>query len=76
MTPIKLTHESSPEQLKEVYVAPKGTIIKVDSPEYERVIRLINEGAPEGFETTEITPGTKLFTTYGPNHIVVTKNEK
>ena len=76
MASIKLTSESNHEQLKEVYVAPKGTIIKVDTPEYERIIRLINEGAPEGFETTEITPGTKLFTTYGPNHIVVTKNEK
>ena len=66
--------ESTEEQLRELFTQPVGTIVHVD--DYETVMNRIEEVRPSGsnFELYPINPGTDLFTTYGPNHCIVTKN--
>ena len=61
----------------ELYEQPVGTVIKVDYDNYETVMERISENTPAGqsFEVYPINPGTDLYTMYGPNHCIVTKNE-
>lgn len=48
-------------------------VFKVEG-NYETVMRRIEEYTPEGmiFEVCPITPGTSLYTVYGPDHCIVT----
>lgn len=60
-----------------IYSLPVGSVIKIEGNLYETVlIRIINR-TPVGkqYEVTSITPGTDLFTLYGSNHLLVTKNQ-
>lgn len=73
---ITLNGNSPAEAYTPLYALVPGTVFKVES-DYETVMERITEYAPKNksFEVFPITPGTSLFTTYGPNHCVVTKNE-
>lgn len=60
------------EQYEELYTLQVGDVFKIES-DYETVMQRIIDYMPEGlsFEAYPINPGTKLFTTYGPDHAVV-----
>lgn len=66
----------SPESNYEVlFGMPIGTVVKVKG-DYETVLRRVEESKPanRNFKLTPITAGTSMFTTYGPNHLVVSEN--
>ena len=69
------TEDSPKEQYEELYTLKKGDIFKVQS-DYETVMRRIEEYKPLGvrFEVFPITPGTSLYTLYGPDHCIVTES--
>ena len=74
----KLTfNQNTPkEQYEELFKLNEGDVFEVSS-EYETVLRRITEDyAPTDreFEVFPINPGTDLYTMYGPNHLVVTRN--
>ena len=73
---IILNGKSPEEAYFSLYPLSEGTVFKIES-DYETVMERIIEYTPSGrtFEVFPITPGTLLFTTYGPNHCVVTRNE-
>ena len=68
------TEDSPREQYEELYKLEVGDIFKIAS-DYETVMRRIEEHKPSFvvFEVFPITPGTSLYTLYGPDHLVVTK---
>lgn len=74
---ITLDINSVANDYAELYEQPVGTVIKVDYDNYETVMERILENTPAGksFEVYPINPGTDLYTMYGPNHCIVTKNE-
>lgn len=68
--------ESSPkEQYEALYNLNVGEVFKIQS-DYETVMRRIIEYKPNDlvFEVYPITPGTSLYTLYGPDHCVITGN--
>lgn len=62
---------------EELYEREVGDVFKVTESDYETVMNRIEQYAPnnKSFEVFPITPGTSLYTTYGAEHCVVTKNE-
>ena len=72
MGTITLTPESDYTTL---FSMPVGTVIRVKGG-YETVLTRIKEATPPNkeFVLTPITAGTSLFTTYGPNHLIVSQN--
>lgn len=72
-----LTENSLEEQYKELYKLQMGDVFKIESG-YETVMRRIEDYLPKGqiFKVFPITPGTDLFILYGPDHCVVTNNQK
>lgn len=74
---ITLDINSVANDYAELYEQPVGTVIKVDYDNYETVMERISENTPAGksFEVYPINPGTDLYTMYGPNHCIITKNE-
>ena len=69
------TENSPKEQYDELYKLELGQVFKIQS-DYETVMRRIEEYMPENlvFKVFPITPGTALYTMYGPDHCVVTDN--
>ena len=78
---IKLNRNSSEEELKSVYDLMVGDVFKVDNNyegEWETIVqRIFVDYLPQGsiWCATAITPGTELYTTYGPDHFVVTSSD-
>lgn len=74
---ITLDANSVANDYSALYDQPVGTVIRVDYDNYETVMERITENTPSGksFEVYPVTPGTDLYTMYGPNHCIVTKNE-
>lgn len=74
---ITLDANSVANDYSALYDQPVGTVIRVDYDNYETVMERIAENTPFGksFEVYPINPGTDLYTMYGPNHCIVTKNE-
>ena len=74
---ITLDANSVANDYSALYDQPVGTVIRVDYDNYETVMERIAENVPSGksFEVYPINPGTDLYTMYGPNHCIVTKNE-
>lgn len=69
------SHESG--LLQKVYDLEVGDVFKIVG-DYEAVMHNIEVFTPSGFEfeVFPITPGTSLFTMYGPDHCVVVKKQK
>lgn len=68
--------ENSPrEQYEELYKLNMGDVFKIQS-DYETVMQRIEDYKPKDliFKVFPITPGTSLYTMYGPDHCVVTDN--
>ena len=63
------------EQYEELYKLDMGEVFKVKA-DFETVMRRIEDYKPSNvvFEVFPITPGTDLYTIYGPDHCVVTDN--
>lgn len=78
MDKIILDINSPKEQYGRLFSLKVGEVFKVNSDDYETVMERINEYLPDdlNFEVFPITPGTDLYTMYGPCHCVVTLNEK
>lgn len=74
---ITLTGDSTQDAYSELFNLPKGSVFKIAS-DYETVMRRIEEYTPQNvvFEVFPINPGTVLYTMYGPDHNIVTKNDK
>lgn len=74
-TAIILSVDSKREDYEGLFTKSVGTIFKVVPDDYETVMVRISEYRPDNiteFEVTPITPGTSLFTIYGPDHLIVT----
>lgn len=67
------TENSPQEQYEKLYQLDIGDVFKIKS-DYETVMRRIEYYRPENlvFKVFPITPGTSLYTMYGPDHCVVT----
>lgn len=78
MDKIILDINSPKEKYSELFSLSVGDVFKVVSDDYETVMERINEYLPseQNFEVFPITPGTDLYTMYGPCHCVVTLNEE
>lgn len=76
---IHLDRNSTDNQIKEVYNLEVGDVFKVDNNyegEWETIVqRIFVDFIISGsvWNATAITPGTELYTTYGPDHFVVTQ---
>ena len=70
-----LDRNSKAEDYTALFALKVGDVVKV--LDYETVMERIKEFKPEGlvFELTPITPGTKLFVTYGCDHCIVTEKQ-
>lgn len=72
-----ITDSSTKEDYKKVLSLNVGDVFKVEG-DYETClarieeVRAETEGSPETFGVCPITPGTSLFTVYGPQHLIVT----
>lgn len=72
-----ITDSSTKEDYKKVLSLNVGDVFKVEG-DYEtclvrlKEVRAETEGSPETFRVCPITPGTSLFTVYGPQHLIVT----
>lgn len=72
-----ITDSSTKEDYKKVLSLNVGDVFKVEG-DYEtclvrlKEVRAETEGSPETFGVCPITPGTSLFTVYGPQHLIVT----
>lgn len=69
------TENSPQEHYEELYKLNMGDVFKIQS-DYETVMRRIEDYKPKDlvFKVFPITPGTSLYTMYGPDHCVVTDN--
>ena len=74
---IVLSETSSDEEYKELFTKPVGYVFKAEG-DYEAVLQTIEYFTPEDldFEVFPCNPGTHLYSQYGPDHLVVTKNQK
>lgn len=74
---IVITENSSEEQYQELYKLSQGDVFKTEGS-YETIMRRLHEFLPENkiFKTFPITPGTSLFTIYGPLHCVVVESSE
>lgn len=78
---IVLNRKSTEEDIKSVYNLDRGDIFKVEN-QYEGEWNTITQRIFEdyypgnGWNAVAITPGTELYTTYGPDHFVVTQSGK
>ena len=72
-----ITDSSTKEDYKKILSLNVGDVFKVEG-DYETClarieeVRAETEGSPETFGVCPITPGTSLFTVYGPQHLIVT----
>lgn len=68
-----LNGTSPKEQYEKLYAFGVGEIFMIED-DYETVLRRIDEYMPKGldFRVFPITPGTSLYTMYGPDHCIVT----
>lgn len=73
----KLCVSNRVESFTKVYDLNVGDVFQVVG-DYEAVMFNIEKYTPPTliFEVFPITPGTSLFTMYGPDHCVVTKKQK
>ena len=67
-----ITDSSTKEDYKKVLSLNVGDVFKVEGDYETCLVRLKTEGSPETFGVCPITPGTSLFTVYGPQHLIVT----
>lgn len=74
---IVLSGDSVAEDYEKLFALGVGDVFKVKDS-YEQVMEYIQHYCPTdiAFETFPINPGTSLFIMYGPDHCVVTKNQK
>jgi hypothetical protein len=71
-----MTVNSTEEDYTELFNKPIGTVVKIPTADYETVLLRVQIFAGDTpFELFPITPGTGLFTTYGPEHVVITVND-
>ena len=72
----KLRISNHPESFIQVYDLNIGDVFQVVE-DYEAVMSNIEKFTPSTliFEVFPITPGTSLFTMYGPDHCVVVRKE-
>lgn len=70
------TENSPQEQYNELFKLNKGDIFKISS-DYETVLRRIDEYKPNNldFKVFPITPGTSLYTMYGPDHCIIVSKD-
>lgn len=68
-----LNGSSPKESYDKLFTFEVGQIFKIES-DYETVMERIESYKPENlfFRVFPITPGTSLFTLYGPDHCIVT----
>ena len=73
---IVLDGNSPKETYEELFNTPVGQVFKISS-DYETVMMRIEQYKPKNkkFEVFPITPGTTLYTMYGPDHCLITYNE-
>lgn len=66
------------DRYERLFTLSVGEVIKVLEGDYETFMERVQEYLPDSieFEVFPITPGTDLYTMYGPNHCVVTKNQR
>ena len=76
MTKITISDTSTENEYLNLYQLSVGDVFKVRG-NYETVMQRIEDYKPDGviFEVFPITPGTSLYTMYGPDHCVVTSKD-
>lgn len=78
---IKLNKNSTEEEVRKVFTLEVGSVFKVENQyegEWETITkRIFEDFYPKGstWNAVAITPGTELYTTYGPDHFVVTDSD-
>lgn len=71
-------NESTPrEQYEELFTMEEGNLFKVEASAYETVMERIEECKPTDreFEVFPVNPGTTTYTTVGPDHVMIVKNQ-
>lgn len=68
---IVLTDSSTDEEMQKVFSLPTGSVFKV-SGDFSIILNRLARLSPVGFEAVSIVPGVPLYTTYGPDHLIIT----
>lgn len=71
MSRLTFNGTSPKEAYDNLFTLEVGQVFKIES-DYETVMRRIDEYSDGKFEVYPITPGTDLYTMYGPDHCIVT----
>ena len=66
---VTLYETTTDAEIIAVHSLPQGTIIKIRG-QYERLTARLTVALPAGRTYIAITPGTDLYSQYGPDHLI------